>query len=139
MRTLLIAFAAVLSAASLVSAQTTTTTAPAEVRSDQWRYVQHNGQWWYYTPKQTWLIHDGSAWQPYVATPAPVVQSAPVYQPQPAPTQYTSRQRSYSGTRRGGSSSNPNSQPHKDDPGLSQAATGNYPRYWLWRRLGANP
>ena len=34
-------------------------------RPDSWRYVRHNGQWWYYQPDKQWLVYADSTWKPY--------------------------------------------------------------------------
>jgi hypothetical protein len=39
--------------------------AAAAANPNQWRYVQHNGQWWYYTPQNSWMRWNGSAWAPH--------------------------------------------------------------------------
>lgn len=33
-------------------------------RPNDWRYVYHNGRWWYWQPNNTWVIWNGSAWIP---------------------------------------------------------------------------
>ena len=49
---------------------------------ENWRYRNQNGQWWYYTPSNSWMIWNGNAWGPY--TPggdvvAPAVPSNGAY------------------------------------------------------------
>lgn len=85
-------------------------TAPLASRPEAWRYRWHNNYWWYYTPQNTWLYYTPGGWQAY---PMPEV----AYR---APSR---SYRSYS-TRK------------HVDPGHSLDTTGNYPRYWLWQRLG---
>jgi hypothetical protein len=84
--------------------------AAADQRPDAWRYRWHNGQWWYYTPRQQWLVYsDAEGWKPYTAPPQPTYSAG----------SYRSR----------GSSM-------YEDQGHSLGATGNSPRYWLWKRIG---
>ncbi|HEY5312933.1 MAG TPA: hypothetical protein VIK18_10460 [Pirellulales bacterium] len=78
-------------------------------RPEPWRYQWHNNHWWYYTPQDSWLYYDSHGWQTYV--PPTAMYSSPRYH------------RSYT------------TQKHVD-PGHSLDTTGNYPRYWLWQRLG---
>jgi hypothetical protein len=78
-------------------------------RPEPWRYQWYDNHWWFYTPQNTWLYYNSSGWHPWEA-------SATTYS---APRYY----RSYS------------TQKHVD-PGHSLDTTGNYPRYWLWQRLG---
>jgi hypothetical protein len=32
---------------------------------NNWRMVQHNGRWWYWTPENTWLLRRGNQWEPF--------------------------------------------------------------------------
>ena len=34
---------------------------------DAWRMRWHNNQWWYYTPKNTWMYYNNNAWSDYDA------------------------------------------------------------------------
>ena len=34
---------------------------------NNWRMVQHNGHWWYWTPKNSWLLRRGNQWEPFQA------------------------------------------------------------------------
>jgi hypothetical protein len=34
-------------------------------RSARWRFRQHNGEWWYWTPQNTWMYHRSGNWSPY--------------------------------------------------------------------------
>jgi hypothetical protein len=34
-------------------------------RNARWRFRQHNGEWWYWTPQNTWMIHRGGNWIVY--------------------------------------------------------------------------
>jgi hypothetical protein len=34
---------------------------------NNWRMVQHNGRWWYWTPENTWLLRRGNEWVPFQA------------------------------------------------------------------------
>ena len=33
--------------------------------ANNWRYVNQNGQWWYWTPNNTWLYYRGNTWNQY--------------------------------------------------------------------------
>ena len=47
---------------------------------ERWRYSNQNGQWWYYTPSNSWVIWNGNSWDPYVAggnMVAPAIPTAP--------------------------------------------------------------
>jgi hypothetical protein len=49
---------------------------------DQWRYRNQNGQWWYYTPSNAWMIWDGNRWvanTPNAGNVAPPVPSNGAY------------------------------------------------------------
>lgn len=64
MRTMLLAVmtAAIFYAAAPAQAQVGIT-APAQAAGENdWRYKYHNNQWWYYTPQQQWMVHDGNNW-----------------------------------------------------------------------------
>jgi hypothetical protein len=37
----------------------------ANDRNARWRFRQHNGEWWYWTPQNTWMIHRGGNWIVY--------------------------------------------------------------------------
>jgi hypothetical protein len=32
---------------------------------DQWRFVWHNGYWWYWTPANSWMVWNANQWTPY--------------------------------------------------------------------------
>jgi hypothetical protein len=34
-------------------------------RKAQWRFRQHNGEWWYWTPQNTWMYHRDGNWQAF--------------------------------------------------------------------------
>lgn len=90
-------------------------------RPDGWRYVWHNNQWWYYTPRQHWLVYQGDSWQPYAseASGGTARNSGPSYR------------RSYSRSPASGSIYNPD---------LYTPYFGPPERIWLFRRLyGRNP
>lgn len=36
------------------------------VAQHDWRMVQHNGRWWYWTPNNSWLYRRGDQWMAYV-------------------------------------------------------------------------
>jgi hypothetical protein len=33
--------------------------------ADRWRYTYHKNQWWYYTPKQSWMHYRNNNWSNY--------------------------------------------------------------------------
>ncbi|HEY5311503.1 MAG TPA: hypothetical protein VIK18_03255 [Pirellulales bacterium] len=57
--------------------------APIEARPDGWRYRWHQGYWWYYTPRNTWLRYENKAWNPFIIPPP--VPAAPIAQPAVVP------------------------------------------------------
>jgi hypothetical protein len=85
-------------------------------RSDGWRYVWHNNQWWYYTPQQHWLIYQGDTWQRY----APEASGGTAWNTRP------NSRRSYS--------RNP-SNATIYNPDLYTPYFGPPERVWLFRRL----
>lgn len=58
---------------------------PLSARPDQWRYRWHQGYWWYYTPRQDWLIYENNAWRPFIAPPPVPLAPAIVTSPQQTP------------------------------------------------------
>ena len=36
---------------------------------NSWRMVNQSGQWWYWTPNNTWMYYNGNQWSPYSQTP----------------------------------------------------------------------
>lgn len=34
-------------------------------RIDDWRVVEHNGRWWYWTPEQSWMYFNDGNWLPF--------------------------------------------------------------------------
>lgn len=38
----------------------------ADATANDWRMVQHNGRWWYWTPNNSWLYRNGDRWTAYV-------------------------------------------------------------------------
>jgi len=34
-------------------------------REARWRFARHNGEWWYYTPENTWMYHRDGQWQAF--------------------------------------------------------------------------
>ena len=36
-----------------------------------WRYKHQNGEWWYYTPDEKWLVHRNGQWVSFTATVSP--------------------------------------------------------------------
>jgi hypothetical protein len=41
--------------------------ASAGATANRWRYQQHNGEWWYWTPQNNWMYYRNGAWAPYDA------------------------------------------------------------------------
>jgi hypothetical protein len=39
---------------------------PADAQS--WRYVRHDGQWWYWLPQGRWVYWEDNRWKPYAAS-----------------------------------------------------------------------
>ena len=60
---------------------------------DQWRYRQHNGTWWYWTPINRWIYRNGNQWVNY----EPAVTAVPDarYSSQPAYGYYQSSPNGY--------------------------------------------
>lgn len=52
-----------------VQVQTVSTTVNA---NNNWRYRWHGNQWWYWTPRNTWVVYSGGRW-------VPPAYRAPVY------------------------------------------------------------
>jgi hypothetical protein len=38
---------------------------PAGYPAEDWRLVQHEGRWWFWTPEQTWMYFNGGRWNDY--------------------------------------------------------------------------
>jgi hypothetical protein len=38
---------------------------PAGYPTEDWRLVQHDGRWWFWTPEQTWMYFNGGRWNDY--------------------------------------------------------------------------
>ena len=57
---------------------------------ERWRYSNQNGQWWYYTPSNSWVIWNGNSWDPYTEGGNMVAPAAPTA---PANGAYTSNYR----------------------------------------------
>ena len=36
--------------------------AAANAQGERWRFQQHQGSWWYWTPSNTWVVYSGSRW-----------------------------------------------------------------------------
>ena len=64
MRTMMLAVmtAALFCSAAPAQAQVSITTQAQAAGENDWRYKYHNNQWWYYTPQQQWMVHDGNTW-----------------------------------------------------------------------------
>jgi len=52
------------SEATLAPANTPSNNVPNELK---WRYKWHNGQWWYWSPDELWMIWDQNSWSVYDA------------------------------------------------------------------------
>ncbi len=67
-----------------------------EDRNASWRFVERNGVWWYRTPMNTWMIHQGGQWQ---AQPYSVgyrgAQRGQYYNNQPGQPVYQGQQQAY--------------------------------------------
>src|SRR5687768_12070759 len=57
-----------------IAADAATPGIPAEARlggpvdrNARWRMTQHNGDWWYYTPDNTWQYQRDGEWKTYAA------------------------------------------------------------------------
>jgi len=61
---LIMVAAATLAVAGAAQAQYASTNVGVQANND-WRYVWHNGQWWYWTPENRWMIHFNGSWTPY--------------------------------------------------------------------------
>jgi hypothetical protein len=79
--------AATLSVAGAAQAQYASTNVGVQANND-WRYTWHNGQWWYWTPENRWMIHYNGSWAPY---------SPSTYAAMMNPMQYQQRNYNYSG------------------------------------------
>jgi hypothetical protein len=60
---------------------------------EQWRYRQHNGTWWYWTPDNRWVYRNGNQWLNYEPAIAAVPDARYSGQPaygynQPSPIGY---------------------------------------------------
>lgn len=64
--------------ASLAPANTPNNNVPAELK---WRYKWHNGQWWYWSPDERWMIWDKNSWTVY----DPATYQAPAGFARPGP------------------------------------------------------
>lgn len=64
MRTMMLAVmtATLFCSAAPAQAQVGITTQAQAAGENDWRYKYHNNQWWYYTPQQQWMVHDGHNW-----------------------------------------------------------------------------
>jgi hypothetical protein len=36
-----------------------------ELRDARWRFAQHNGEWWYYSPENHWMYHRDGQWNEF--------------------------------------------------------------------------
>ena len=106
-------------APTVAEAAAGTATTPA-TSGDNWRFVRHNNQWWYYQPNGQWLIHDGSAWR----TPEAFAQTAQVYQPARSyNSQAQPRYRQFMGSGRNGNGM------------ANDGFWGNSARYWTYQHV----
>jgi hypothetical protein len=42
-----------------------TLSAADQARDARWRFQQHHGEWWYYTPQNTWMYHRDGRWNSF--------------------------------------------------------------------------
>lgn len=63
---------------SIAPANTPNNNVPAELK---WRYKWHNGQWWYWSPDERWMIWDKNSWTVY----DPATYKAPAGFAKPGP------------------------------------------------------
>jgi hypothetical protein len=42
-----------------------TLSAQDQSRDARWRFAQHNGEWWYYTPENTWMYQREGQWNQF--------------------------------------------------------------------------
>jgi hypothetical protein len=66
------------SAAALAPSNTPNNNVPNELK---WRYKWHNGQWWYWSPDERWMIWDKNSWTVY----DPATYQAPAGFAKPGP------------------------------------------------------
>jgi hypothetical protein len=69
------------------------TNARAAQSGEPWRYRQHNGTWWYWTPDNRWVYRNGNQWINYEPATAAVPDARYSGQPaygnyQPTPNDY---------------------------------------------------
>lgn len=69
---------------SVAPANTPNNNVPAELK---WRYKWHNGQWWYWSPDERWMIWDRNSWTIY----DPATYQAPAGFAKPGPRVVTQR------------------------------------------------
>jgi len=76
--------------------------------NEDWRFVQHNGTWWFWTPDSRWLYFQGGQWIPYGSTVmGPAVVGGPTYFDNQYPGGYYYGQPSYGGPYYGGYGAQP--------------------------------
>jgi hypothetical protein len=103
------------------------TTAATTSRPDQWRYVWHNNQWWYFKPSGKWLIFNGHDWQTQEVVVAANGRVSRSYQPA-----YRSNNNSSSSSKNRPYMSN---QRGTKDPLDDYGPWGNGPRYWTYQHV----
>jgi hypothetical protein len=42
-----------------------TLSAADQARDARWRFAQHNGEWWYYSPENSWMYHRDGQWNQF--------------------------------------------------------------------------
>ena len=57
-------------------------------RDARWRFAQHNGEWWYYSPENAWMYHRDGQWNTFAQDS---------FQPNPAAGQYSAGYRGMAG------------------------------------------
>lgn len=119
--TWLVVAAMLLCAAGSVLAQPGQKLSQPSGTDTNWRYRWHEGQWWYWTPQERWMVHRNGSWTDYAAaisTPSPGCNgSGAPYTASYGPTPYTTFYRSSD------LQSPVSSQPYSSD------GYGSYPEY----------
>lgn len=96
MKRTLFAVAAIMIVALLAVKSNAETPSTSNTQAPDWRCVWHGGQWWYWTPQNSWLVWSGSTWVPYEQPYRSA--TATMSQPMPYSTGYGSYEAQYPGT-----------------------------------------
>ncbi len=111
--------------ASKLSADQPTT---SKTSAPDWRYRWHEGQWWYWTTQNSWLVWNGSAWVPYAQSS----QCAGVYQAS-QPRSYSTAYGNYEVQGAAAAPQPAYSGERTYAPAYSAGSGGNYSGYgWNW-------